>query len=694
MIWWENFITYEPVIVEHNKQFFDNNIFTFDIETSSYLKVQDKFYPAFDYRKYKDEEMEYFSSMYIWMFGINEDVYYGRTWYELKQFLKKVDEVNSGITKICYIHNASFEFQFLYPHFKISNIFARTKRKVITFDFEDFNFSFRCSLFLTNSSLENLPSIYNLKRKKQVGSLDYNMIRNQYTTLTEEELRYCEYDCLVLYDVISIFKDQYEFIYNIPKTSTGIVRKEYKESIKGNKDYYRKIRKSYNSNPIIYTFLVRAFQGGYTHANYIYADEVLGSYDGDEDDEIDSYDISSSYPAHMMLFPYPSTEFKKCTVKRVEEFISYFAYLLKVRFKNVRSRYYNNFISYSKCYDMYNPVCDNGRIISADSFTMYITDIDFKLYLDAYDCEYEIEEAYYSLYKYLPIEFVQFILNKYELKTKLKGIAGKEVEYMIQKQRYNSLFGMSVTNTIRSNVVWNNGIWEEVPLTNEEIEKKLRKEFNYAFLSFSYGVWITAYARNTLCRQIMANDEFLIYADTDSLKLKKGYSKEPILKYNAEVKKKIDDVCRRRNLDHNKFSPVDAKGKMHTIGLFEYEGSYDKFITLGAKKYCIEKDGEIEITVSGIPKKNGKKCLKDINEFRKGKIFPYEITGKQSAFYNDDMPEHFITDYQGHQAFIPSGAGITIVGTDYTLGITQEYEYIIMSSERGLYNAKEKTDTL
>ena len=57
------------------------------------------------------------------------------------------------------------------------------------------------------------------------------------------------------------------------------------------------------------------------------------------------------------------------------------------------------------------------------------------------------------------------------------------------------------------------------------------------------------------------------------------------------------------------------------------------------------------------------------------------------------MPEHFITDYQGNQAFIPSGAGITIIGTDYTLGITHEYEYLIMSSERAIYG-KEETDTL
>lgn len=80
---------------------------------------------------------------------------------------------------------------------------------------------------------------------------------------------------------------------------------------------------------------------------------------------------------------------------------------------------------------------------------------------------------------------------------------------------------MSVTNLIRDEVVFENNEWAEIPLTNEEIEKKLFDEEDKAFLSFAYGVWVAAHARNNLLRNLIKLDEFVIYSDTDSLKLTK-----------------------------------------------------------------------------------------------------------------------------------------------------------------------------
>lgn len=36
-------------------------------------------------------------------------------------------------------------------------------------------------------------------------------------------------------------------------------------------------------------------------------------------------------------------------------------------------------------------------------------------------------------------------------------------------------------------------------------------------------------------------------------------------------------------------------------------GKYDEFVTQGAKKYATKKDGEIEITVAGVPKERRKR---------------------------------------------------------------------------------------
>ena len=94
---------------------YDNTIYTFDIETTSYYILNNKIYSSFDYLKLSDDEKEkciFQSSMYIWMFSIKDVVYYGRTFEELEIFLDKIFFYNED-KKIVYVHNLSFEFQFI-----------------------------------------------------------------------------------------------------------------------------------------------------------------------------------------------------------------------------------------------------------------------------------------------------------------------------------------------------------------------------------------------------------------------------------------------------------------------------------------------------------------------------------------------------------------------------------------------------
>lgn len=676
---WKYFKPYEIIPAEDKKIVYDDNIYTFDIETSSYLYSGGSFYPASEYKNLRSrkEDLAYYSSMYIWMFGINDCVYYGRTWDEFYNFLCKILDHDSKTRKIVYVHNLSFEFQFMFPHFEVDKVFARKSRRVIGFLIPDFNLEFRCSLMLTNVKLALLPSIYGLKTKKLEGDLDYSKIRNSKTKLTKKEMKYCENDCLVLYECIFFFRSQYWHVFQIPKTSTGIVRKEFKDLVEGNKGYYSRVRKAYNSDPHIYNLMVQAFAGGYTHANVIYADEILS--------DVTSFDEASAYPYHMVARRYPSTRFQKANVKQYSDLLEDFAYLLVVKFKNIESKFYNHFISYSKCKDVLKPIIDNGRLVSAEELTIVCTDVDLGVYLDAYNVgEYEIQESYKSVYKYLPIELVNFILDKYKGKTSLKGV--DPIKYALEKGKFNSIFGMCVTNTIRAEAVFNGSGWnEDRELTNEEIVAKLKKEFNYSFLSFSWGVWITSWSRKTLLDRIMENDEYNAYSDTDSLKLLKGFNREAISSYNNSVVETIKRICEIRKIHIDRFQPADPKGKKHLLGLFEEEETYKYFKTLGAKKYCcVDPDGKISITVAGVPK-SGAKILSSIKDFKKDLVFPAELTGKIALLYNDNIPEHEITDYQGNTAYVPAGSGVTMIGDDYTLGMKPDYESLMQSSKRSLY---------
>jgi hypothetical protein len=188
----------------------------------------------------------------------------------------------------------------------------------------------------------------------------------------------------------------------------------------------------------------------------------------------------------MVAYKYPATEFIQDNVKSVNDMYRLYAYLLVVRFKNLKCKYYNNFISSSKCRYIKGGKYDNGRLISADEIEIVLTDVDFKFILKAYSCEYEIIESFSALYKYLPKLLINFILDKYVKKTELKGIESEEVNYNRVKAMFNSIYGMTCTNTIRNDVLYDNVRgWYEEELTNEKILELLEKERKKGFLSFS-----------------------------------------------------------------------------------------------------------------------------------------------------------------------------------------------------------------
>ena len=148
---------YEPptAITVGKKLLYDDNIYTFDIETTSFLILDNNIINSLDYLKLTKEERTRaipYSTMYIWQFSINEEVYYGRKWSELKDFLYQLNN-DIETRKIIYIHNASFEFQFLKSHFNFKNVMARKSHKVMKAEFSDFNAEIRCTYMMSNCAL-------------------------------------------------------------------------------------------------------------------------------------------------------------------------------------------------------------------------------------------------------------------------------------------------------------------------------------------------------------------------------------------------------------------------------------------------------------------------------------------------------------------------------------------------------------
>lgn len=248
--------------------------------------------------------------------------------------------------------------------------------------------------------------------------------------------------------------------------------------------------------------------------------------------------------------------------------------------------------------------------------------------------------------------------------------------------------------------------WSERQLSNEEIIEALETEKKKSFLSFAYGVWVTAYARSNLLKNVILQDEHVVYCDTDSMKLTKGYDISKIEKYNKFVENKIQYVSETLGIDINKFAPTDIDGKKHMLGVFDIDGHYEEFITQGAKKYAytkwinkdkIKEDTNVlkikedkalilEIVVAGVPKQ-GAKALKSLDDFRDNFIFKYEDTNKNLLVYIDEQLPQTITDYQGNKTIVYDISGCCIVPNTYTLNKAIEYANLISdnSSHRSIY---------
>lgn len=273
MKYWIDYEGHEyNIIGKRNK--YQDTIYTFDIETTSYIIYKGQVLNALEYDKLNENQKQECmtqATMYIWMLGINDEVYYGRTWDDLRLFFERIIWYTDDNKKYIFVHNLSHEFQYLRNEFEFDNVFSRKSRKVMKATLLDYNIEFRCTLYMTNCKLEKLPSIYNLPVQKLTGNLDYNKLRHSNTELTEKELAYCENDCLVVYEYIKLELKRYKTLKNLPMTSTGHVRKELVELLRKDYEYRNKVRKGINIEGHIYNLLVeRICTDGYTHANWLY----------------------------------------------------------------------------------------------------------------------------------------------------------------------------------------------------------------------------------------------------------------------------------------------------------------------------------------------------------------------------------------------------------------------------------------
>lgn len=133
-------------------------------------------------------------------------------------------------------------------------------------------------------------------------------------------------------------------------------------------------------------------------------------------------------------------------------------------------------------------------------------------------------------------------------------------------------------------------------------------------------------------------------------------------------------------------SPKTIKGESKTLGVWDFDGFYTMFKTLGAKRYIFQKDDKISITVCGLSKKSGKEFIENQKKpflfFNDGMFVDCEHTGKMTHTYIDREIENVITDYLGNTAYYHERSFIHLEKTDYLLCLSDMYIKYFMGVQK------------
>lgn len=587
--------------------------------------------------------------------------------------ITRIHEHMRGGNTVIYFHNLSYDHIFLrrfaYKMWGVPIHQLNVKSHYpIYIEYEN-GIIIKDSLILAQRKLEKWADDLDVEHKKAVGLWDYDAIKNQSDKLTQDELTYIEHDTLAGVECIDkTIEALGKKIYSLQLTATGIPREQtYKRGKKKAHEQFLKMALTYNQY-IKYTYI---YHGGFTHGNRHYINMLISEKTFLKDILVKCYDFASSYPYIMTTFRFPMEKFTKtddCEAQFIIDNMGDYAYAFKFIAINIKLKSDEEpmpALQYSKAIKVVNPILDNGRILAANYVEIYLSEYDLAVIADQYTWKKHIcTDVEFAAKDYLPRWFTDYVYECFTEKTMLKG--GDPVAYSIAKAKVNSLYGMLVMHCIRDDIV------EDYETGDFNIEPKLDPEEDYlkyinrirSIFPYQWGATVTSAAFYNL-HMLIKCCRLPLYSDTDSC-YGIDWDMDKLNAYNTGCKEK---------LMANNYGPVVRDGKEYWLGVAEHDGdkdTYTEFKYMGAKRYCgrCVDDGELHLTVAGVPKKPGAKCLNDdINKFTPGFIFSGLKTEKKTHVYYN--VEDIYIDENGNE----TGDSISLIPCDYELDSTEVYDW-------------------
>lgn len=654
----------------------------FDIETSSY----------------EDEGVKK-AIVYSYALAIDDKIYHARTADDFFSLLEKIAadmELSLDRRLVVYVHNEAYEWQFIKHYMTWDSAFAIASERRIVRAVSTLGFEFRCSYVLSGKPLEAVGKDVGVQ--KMVGDIDHTKIRNSITPLSDEEMGYIDNDVRILieYERQALAQEGgsiEQALRSIPITQTGYVRRRMRKAALADPEYQQLISEL-TLNVETYSLARHSFQGGYTHANSM----VMGQEMGDTV----AVDLASSYPSSMIQFTYPMGTFHsmtnhKFTPEELDKCAGAVHFFVTFVVNEAVSRYPFPYISRSKVLSITDPFVDNGRVFSATQMVLTMTDVDWQIFRRCYDVEsIEIVDVMVAPADYLPAAITDSIIAMYGDKTALKGVAGQEVNYRSAKVDVNGVYGSVSMDPVRTEYEFNaeDGTFtSSLPSIEEALSKYNNSRSRYLY--YPWAAWVTAYSRYILLMtmyDLIDAGVTVMYCDTDSIYHKPSPKAQVIIdRVNNEVRKRLTAAMHYRwfyatdEEVEDALAPKDIKGVRHHIGLFEVDGHYDNFKTLGAKRYAVEKGDEFKITVAGLSK-GAASYIKEkggMEAFVDGLTVPAEKSGRLTHTYSEGTAHNLITDYLGNTCEMKQVGFIHLEPSSYVLTVSDEYTNFVQKAAEG-----------
>lgn len=291
-----------------------------------------------------------------------------------------------------------------------------------------------------------------------------------------------------------------------------------------------------------------------------------------------------------------------------------------------------------------NIIVDNGKLLKADRVKLRATELDLLSYSLMYEfkiskCTY-LEATTKSKWadKYIQSTLRYHLVNKNEINQlkdgkkkieELKSFTGDSLYNETVIENFNSFSNEEKKSFIESEytATKTNGVNNQYGILVQKIVNdnitfnlasgRFQKEENViqgcngiqTTRDYITGMYITAYARLDLAlMSYMIYNELeeavICYWDTDSIKVK----------IRKERRSELDRIFSYYNSKIEKIREVASEyyGELFNLGIWELDGEYKYFYTLGAKKYLvIDFNDEAELTNAGVNKKKMSEYLTD-----------------------------------------------------------------------------------